>query len=224
MKKTYFISGIDTDCGKTIVTGLIAKYLLLSGKKVITQKMVQTGTEGIADDIIEHRKIMGVPLYEEDKIKITCPYVFHLPASPHLSASLENVTIQSSVIDDSTITLQQKYDVVLLEGAGGLHVPINDSENIIDFLQERNYPLILVSSAKLGSINHTLMSLEVCKNRNIKIAGLIYNNYPANNSAIQNDTINVFQRYLNKYFPTTPIIEIPFIKDNTRVVDFSEML
>ncbi|MEA3505081.1 MAG: dethiobiotin synthase [Bacteroidota bacterium] len=221
--KTYFISGIDTDCGKTIVTGLIAKYLLSTGVKVITQKMVQTGTEDIADDIIEHRKIMGVSLYDEDRDKTTCPYVFKLPASPHLSAKLENITIQSSVIDGSTNTLQNKYDVVLLEGAGGLHVPINSDENIIDFVEQRKYPLILVTSAKLGSINHTLMSLEICYHRKINIAGLIYNNYPANNKAIQKDSVEVFQRYLKKYFPKTPLIEIPYINIENQEVDFSRI-
>ncbi|MDA3780365.1 MAG: dethiobiotin synthase [Bacteroidales bacterium] len=225
MNKTYFISGIDTDCGKTIVTGLISKYLLSINKNVITQKLVQTGTEGIADDIITHRRIMNKTLFAEDKNKKTCPFVFQLPASPHLSAKLENTKIDCSIIDKNTNTLNKNYDIVLLEGAGGLHVPINNNENIIDFIEERNYPLILVTSAKLGSINHTLMSLEICYNRKIKLAGLIYNNHPANNSFIQEDTIEVFRKYLKTHFPKSPLIEIPLFRDtNYPEINFSELL
>ncbi|MEA3317870.1 MAG: dethiobiotin synthase [Bacteroidota bacterium] len=225
MDKTYFISGIDTDCGKTIITGLIAKYLLNTNKNVITQKLVQTGTSGIADDIIAHRKIMNTKLYQEDKNGVTCAYVFKLPASPHLSAKLENTNIDCSLIDKNTKILNNKYETVLLEGAGGLHVPLNKTENIIDFIEKRNYPLILVTSPKLGSINHTLMSLELCYNRKIKLAGLIYNNYPANNQFIKEDTLEVLRKFLNKYYPKAPIIEVPIFENNNYpAIDFSKLL
>ena len=81
---TLFIGGIDTDIGKTYATGVLAKALYNRGLKVITQKLVQTGCEGIAEDIITHRDIMGMPLQALDKDGTTCPYVFSKPASPHL--------------------------------------------------------------------------------------------------------------------------------------------
>ena len=225
MEKTYFISGIDTDCGKTIATGLIAKYLLSINKNVITQKLVQTGTSGIADDIITHRKIMNKTLFAEDKNKITCPYVFKLPASPHLSAKLENTEIDCSIIDKNTKILNNNFDTVLLEGAGGLHVPINNKVNIIDFIEEHNYPLILVTSPKLGSINHTLMSLEICYKRKIKLTGLIYNNHPVNNSFIQKDTLEVIGKFLRKHFPRVPLLEVPKLENNKYpIIDFSELV
>ena len=84
-----FISGIDTDIGKTIATGLLAKALYQKGHKVITQKLVQTGCRDIAEDLITHRNIMGMPLQRIDKEGVTCPYVFSKPASPHLSSALE---------------------------------------------------------------------------------------------------------------------------------------
>ena len=77
----YFISGIDTDAGKSIVTGVIARTLAGKGVRVITQKFIQTGCVGISEDILKHREIMGIPPQEVDKDGTTCPYVMTYPAS-----------------------------------------------------------------------------------------------------------------------------------------------
>ncbi len=156
----YFISGIDTDAGKSIVTGVIARTLLQKGVHVITQKFIQTGCVGISEDILKHREIMGIPPQEVDKDGTTCPYVMTYPASPHLAAEIDRVEIDVERIHRSTEKLDAAYDVVLLEGAGGLYVPVSRQYLTIDYIQEYKHPLILVSSSKLGSINHTLMSLE----------------------------------------------------------------
>lgn len=214
MKKVYFVSGIDTGCGKTIVTGLIARQLLGSGVNVITQKLVQTGSSEIADDILEHRRLMGIDLLEVDREKLTCPYVFNFPASPHLSARLENVTIDCNKITQATRELCKTYELVLLEGAGGLFVPLNDHQLTIDYLQEMQYPLVLVTSSKLGSINHTLMGLEVCKSRIIPVKALVYNHYPNKNELIINESRNVFKKYLEENSPGTALIDCPTLESN----------
>ena len=77
----YFISGIDTDAGKSIVTGVIARTLLQKGVHVITQKFIQTGCVGISEDILKHREIMGIPPQEVDRDGTTCPYVMTYPVS-----------------------------------------------------------------------------------------------------------------------------------------------
>lgn len=110
----YFISGIDTDAGKSIVTGVIARTLLSQGVKVITQKFIQTGCTGISEDILKHRELMEVELYEADKDGTTCPYVMTYPASPHLAAEIDGVHIDVKRIHQSTEKLVSQYDVVLL--------------------------------------------------------------------------------------------------------------
>ena len=214
MTKTIFISGIDTEVGKTMVTGVIARDCIKNNINAITQKLTQTGVVGLAEDIITHRKIMGIELSEFDIKGTTCPYVFKTPASPHLAAELENTEINHEKIKQATNELEKKFDLVLLEGAGGLHVPINNKVNIIDYIQENNYPLILVASSKLGSINHTLLSLELLKNRGIKLLGLVYNEYPNDNADIQKDSIKVFERYMSEWFPDIPVIKFPFKSDS----------
>lgn len=201
MANIFFIGGIDTDCGKTIATGLIARYFHQAGYKTITQKLVQTGGEGIADDIKEHRKIMGTELQDVDLDKTTCPFVYKHPASPHLAAKLENKTFDISVVRKATEKLCQIYDIVLLEGAGGLFVPITDNLLIIDFLKETNYPLILVTSSKLGSINHTLMSLELCKSNKVNLKALIYNEALNTDKLIINDSKEIINQALKKLYP-----------------------
>ncbi len=223
MSKTYFISGIDTDTGKSIATGLMAKWLKIQGKNVITQKMIQTGCVGIAEDILTHRKLMNVELFEEDKDGTTCPITYPYPASPHLSAALENEIIDPVVIRNSTTILSKKYEYLLIEGAGGLHVPLNDQTNILDYIQGEGHPLILVTSSKLGSINHTLMSLEICKIRGIKVAGLIYNHYPNDSQEILEDSSKVFECFLKRWHPDCPLIHMPVMNDNYYEIDFKKI-
>ena len=176
MKGTVlFITGIDTNIGKTFATGMIACALAGKGKRVITQKMIQTGCTEISEDIEMHRKIQGIPFTEEDKAGLTCPYIFTYPCSPHMAAEKDGKTIDLSVITEATRRLQEKYEYVLLEGAGGLMVPNDFHSLTIDYVKEQGYPVILVTSGKLGSINHTLLSLYACKQHGITVPAVVYN-------------------------------------------------
>lgn len=210
----YFISGIDTDAGKSIVTGVIARTLLKKGVKVITQKFIQTGCRGISEDILKHREIMGIEPQEVDKDGTTCPYVMTYPASPHLAAEIDKITIDTAVIRQATEKLTTLYDKVLLEGAGGLFVPVNRHYLTVDYVQDNGYPLILVASSKLGSINHTLMSLELCRLRGIDVKYVVYNDFPNDSEIIKNDSITVIRQYLDDYFPDCKLLELPVIEGN----------
>ena len=202
------ISGIDTGIGKTFVTGLLASALLQQGKKVITQKIVQTGCEGIAEDILEHRRLMVIEVQDADRDGLTCPCVFRYPASPHLSARLEGTRIDLNHIRRSTLALRQRYDLVLLEGVGGLLVPLAPDLLFADYIRDAGYPLLLVTSPRLGSINHTLLSIEACVNRGIVIQGVIYNCFQKVDKLITDDTREVIKHYLGKAGFTAPIINL----------------
>ncbi|WP_298614143.1 dethiobiotin synthase [uncultured Odoribacter sp.] len=210
----YFVSGIDTDTGKSVVTGVIARTLRQKGVNVITQKFIQTGCKGISEDILKHREIMGIEPVEADKEGTTCPYVMTYPASPHLAAEIDKVRLDKEVIQKATEKLLRKYEVVLLEGAGGLYVPVTRDYLTIDYIQEQGYPLILVSSSKLGSINHTLMSLELCRLRGIQVSHVIYNDFPNDSEWIKEDSIKVIRNYIEKYFPLCELWEMPVVKGN----------
>ena len=198
----YFISGIDTSVGKTAATGAIAKALAQAGKRVITQKMIQTGCEQVSEDIEEHRRIQGIPFTEEDREGWTCPYIFSYPCSPHMAAAKDGRTIDLQVITQATERLRERYEYVLLEGAGGLMVP-NDFQSLtIDYIRDQDYPLILVTSGKLGSINHTLLSLFAAEQYGIPVKAIVYNQYPHIEALIEANTLE----YLRIKFPQIPLL------------------
>ncbi|MCG2760936.1 MAG: dethiobiotin synthase [Candidatus Delongbacteria bacterium] len=221
-----FIAGIDTGIGKTFITGLLGRSLIKQNKTVITQKLVQTGCSGISEDIIFHRKIMGIELTEEDKSFQTCSYVFEFPASPHLSASVEKKRIDVERIAASTVQLSQKYDNVLIEGVGGLFVPLTLGYFAIDYIKDQKYPVVLVTSSRLGSINHTILSLEALIIRNIPVRCIIYIRYINEDKIIGDDSPKVFKKYLKqKGFEHVPVIEVPeFNINKIPDIDFSSIM
>lgn len=208
----YFVSGIDTDAGKSIVTGILARTLYRQGVKVITQKFIQTGCRGISEDILKHREIMGIAPQDVDSDGTTCPYVMTYPASPHLAAEIDRISIDTNKIYQATEKLASLYDVVLLEGAGGLYVPVTRDYMTIDYIREKGYPLILVTSSKLGSINHSLMSLELCRIRGINLQYVVYNDFPNDSEWIKNDSITIIRQYLDCYFPACKLLELPVVE------------
>ena len=123
-KNVYFISGIDTDAGKSYATGFLARELNRKGQRTITQKFIQTGNTGHSEDIDLHRRIMGIAPTDDDREGLTMPEIFSYPCSPHLASRIDGRPIDFDKIERATEELSRRYDVVLLEGAGGLMVPL----------------------------------------------------------------------------------------------------
>lgn len=210
---TYFISGIDTDIGKTIATAYLAKQYQAQGKSVITQKLIQTGQDNpqeLAHDLLQHRQLMGIAPTIHDHNRTTCPYIFSLPASPHLAAAKEGQSISPQILHQATQILEAHYDIVFIEGAGGLMVPLAQGYTILDYIVDYQHPLILVSSAKLGSLNHTLLSLAACQARNIEVHTLLYNEYPESHPDITADTQAYLKQHLTQHFPHTHFQTMPY--------------
>ena len=188
-----FITGTDTGVGKSVVTGFLAKYLQAKGFKVITQKWMQTGS-CFSMDINQHLKIMGVAKsVVKAHLQDVCPYIFKLPASPHLAAKVEKRRIRISKIKKSFKLLSSKFDFVIVEGIGGTLVPINKKRLVIDIAYELNLPVLVVAQNKLGAINQVLMTIEALKHRKLKILGIIFNNCPGQNSRILKDNPNIIR-------------------------------
>jgi len=220
------VTGIDTDIGKTVATGLLGRYLLGLGKRVITQKLVQTGCIGISEDIRVHRRLMGQELQPEDHQGLTCSYVFPKPCSPHLAASLAGSRIDPAVIRQATYALAARYEVVLLEGAGGLHVPLIEDFTFLDYLEQESLPLIVVSSPRLGSINHTLSALELGRSRGLNVLGILYNRYYESDREIAEDSAHVFSQALQRYGYQDCVIDFFAVDEYSREkrnLDFSSL-
>ena len=149
---------------------------------------------------------------EEDREGLTMPEIFSYPCSPHLAARIDNRPIDFGKIERATQELARRYDVVLVEGAGGLMVPLTEDYLTIDYIAEKQYPLIFVTSGKLGSINHTLLSFEAIRSRGIQLDTVLYNLYPTvKDTTIQEDTMQYIHRYLDKYFPKSKFVVVPVV-------------
>lgn len=209
MSQAYFISGIDTDAGKSYVTGYLAARMMKDGQKVITQKFIQTGNTGFSEDIDLHRKLMGTGMLPEDLDHTTAPVIFSYPASAQLAARLDGREIDLDAIDSATARLKELYDIVLIEGAGGLMVPVTDDFFTIDYVSSRRLPLMLVTNGVLGSINHTILSLEAVKARGIELVALLYNEHFDTDKVISEDTRGFLRRYLSRHFPAARFATIP---------------
>jgi dethiobiotin synthetase len=213
-----FVGGIDTGIGKTVVTGLIGRYLVRRGGRAVTQKLVETGGEGVSKDIRSHRRLMGMELLPEDREGLTCPYLFPFPASPHLAAAREGVTIDPAVIERATDTLLDRFEDVVIEGVGGLAVPLTEEVTTLDYLAGKSYPLVIVSSPRLGSINHTLLTLRAARERGLDLLGIAYNLESSADPAIVDDSRRLFRRSLEKEGFPNLVIDIP-LRDSASPAD-----
>lgn len=151
-----FITGTDTNVGKTLISSWIALHTGFSYFKPI-----QTGTRD-GSDSLEVQKLSDTKIYPES-------YAYKEPLSPHLAAKLEN-----DIIDIEKIALPQSHNLII-EGAGGALVPINDKYLMVDLIKKLDASVILVARTTLGTINHTLLSLEALRSRNITVLGVIMN-------------------------------------------------
>lgn len=209
-RNIYFVTGIDTDAGKSYATGFIARRWNNEGHRTITQKLIQTGNTGYSEDIDLHRRIMGIDHTEEDEAGYTMPEIFTYPASPHLASRLDGRPVDFRKIEKATGILSGRYDRVLLEGAGGIMVPLTEDYLTIDYIREKDYPVIFVTSGKLGSINHTLLSLEAIRSRGIRLEMVAYNLYPVpEDQTVSRDTKKYIRRYFQRHFPQAGFMEIP---------------
>ncbi len=221
-----FVTGIDTGVGKSVATGLIARWLARRGRTVITQKLVQTGCRGpVAEDIAVHRRLMGTGLLDDDHDGTTCPWIFAFPGSPELAARLEGRVVDADVIDRATDRLEARFEYVLIEGVGGALVPLAGSWTVLDHVARRRYPLIVVGSLRLGSINHTLLTLEAAQRRGVEVRGLVLNMRHPAPPEIAADSKRVFADALLRHGYPPVIVEIPELRDEAALpeVDFAPL-
>jgi len=211
--KGIFVTGTDTGVGKTIVSACLLWKLREKGIKAGYFKPVQTGAEnGIPSDAEFCKKILGL----EEPYEALCGYILKLPASPHLAGSVEGIEIKPEVILEKFNQLLQKYEFLVVEGAGGLLVPINlKGYYIRELAKDLGLPLIITARAKLGTINHTLLTIESAKRAGLKILGVILTPFPKKASIIEKDNAEVIEK-LGEVKVIGKLPEIPLNKEGIK--------
>ncbi|MEE9174714.1 MAG: dethiobiotin synthase [Thermodesulfobacteriota bacterium] len=173
--KGIFVTGTDTGVGKTVVTAAIAWNLTQAGKRVALMKPVQTGTIVSGPTDIEFvQKVLGA----DYSLDVSCPYMFSDPVAPLVASMLVGERIDIKKIKDSYSRLSSDNDFVIVEGAGGLLVPILEDYFMSDLALELDLPVLIVTRPNLGTLNHTFLTLESAKKRGLDVAGIVISNFP----------------------------------------------
>ncbi|MFH1282551.1 MAG: dethiobiotin synthase [bacterium] len=171
--KGIFITGTDTEVGKTYAACSIAHVLKELGLKFGVFKPFAAGER---TDAFMLKKNSGI----KDNIDIVNPLFFKYPLAPDCSASLEGKKINVESAFHSFNILKKRYSFILVEGIGGIMVPITNKYLLIDFIKDLNYPVVIVARSGLGTINHTILTIEALRKKGIKILGIIYNKFNKN--------------------------------------------
>ncbi|MGB5158904.1 ATP-dependent dethiobiotin synthetase BioD [Desulfobacterium sp. N47] len=175
-EKGVFITATDTEVGKTFVSALLLKALLKQNIKAGYFKPVASGcqTENgflVSEDLLYVEKFTGIKM-EHD---LHCPVRYQKPLAPVVAAELEKKPVDPVKIKKAFELLKQKYSALIVEGIGGVMVPLSKNYLVLDLIADFNLPALIVSRPTLGTINHTLLTISVLKNKGIPIAGFLTN-------------------------------------------------
>jgi len=177
-----FVTGTGTEVGKTVVAATIAHTLAGEGQRVHVFKPAVTGLdEGVETD---HALLRGASGSDQSDDQIA-PYRYGPPASPHLAAALAGEGIDPECLRQAARTAAEDADVLICEGVGGLLVPLSPTYLVRDLAADLGYPLVVVASPGLGTINHTLLTIESARNAGLHIATAVLNPWPEEPSEIE---------------------------------------
>lgn len=171
--KTLFVTGTDTEAGKTYISGLLLRFFKEKGMVAGYQKWVSTGDSDSAADLVQTLATADVP-FNPEKLDEQVPYRFELPASPHLAAEQENRQVDPEVIVNSFRELSAKHEMLIVEGVGGLLVPLRRDLLLADLLADLHLQTLVVARSGLGTLNHTLLTLEALRKRDIPVFGVVF--------------------------------------------------
>jgi dethiobiotin synthetase len=171
------ITATDTAAGKSVVCGQLTAFMTETGWDVTTQKWVQTGSGRPAEDMEVHRR-MAPAAGRHDPKGLRCPYCFPLPASPHLAAAEDGASIEIEELERAFRRLDERHDAVLVEGVGGALVPLTEEVLVADLAARLGLAAVVVVPNVLGCINHSLLTAEALRSRDIPLLGFIFNTLP----------------------------------------------
>ncbi|MBN1257422.1 MAG: dethiobiotin synthase [Planctomycetes bacterium] len=174
-----FITGTSTEVGKTVISAGLLRLCINAGMDALPMKPIQTGCEETAiglssPDLQFSLEAAGLVLNEEE-LALASPYRYLPACSPHLAAKLAGNRIEISEITECADQLLQRHELLLVEGAGGVMVPLDESQTMLDLMKVLGYPVLLVAHVGLGTINHALLSLEILRQASLEVLGVVFN-------------------------------------------------
>ncbi len=214
--KSVFITGTDTDVGKTIVAAALAAFLHSKKINVGVFKPCESGCLKNAQGelIPEDAQFLKQMSASQDSLDQINPYRFEAPLAPGLAAELENKEIDLEILHQKFLELQALHEVVLVEGAGGLMVPLSKTQNVMHLIQKLQIPVLLVARNGLGTLNHTLLSLELLQKEKVEILGVVFNQTQPDEDLSAKYNLQTLRAWTSvPVLGTFPYIQKPFQRD-----------
>ncbi len=205
MKRGYFITGTDTGVGKTLIAAALIHGFAAAGGRVVGMKPVAAGAElsdgqWLNEDVSQLRAAANV----DAPLASVNPYVFAPPIAPHIAASQAGVVISLDRIKTAFADLAALADVVVVEGAGGFLVPLNERQDMGDLAVRLDLPVILVVGMRLGCINHALLTVAAIESRGLPLAGWVANVVDAEMPYLEENLAALQQRISAPHLGTVP--------------------
>ncbi len=171
-----FVTATDTDIGKTLITGALARLWHEAGQKVAAFKPIATGCHLRDDELVsEDAEFLAYCLEGYPANEVICPVRYQLPLSPRAAEEAEGKPIDWSVIQQSYADLVHHHDLVLVEGIGGILVPLSPGYTVLDMIVDMGLPVLVVARAGLGTLNHTALTVAACRTAGVAIQGIVLN-------------------------------------------------
>jgi dethiobiotin synthetase len=211
--RSIFITATDTGVGKTLVSGLLLQFL--SGRSINCgyQKWASSGSaENPAD--LEFCLQTADIIPDPELLDLQVPYRFDFPASPHLAAELENKEVAPDIIVDAYRQMTDRYDFLIVEGVGGLLVPLRRDLLLADLLARLQIPTLIVTRSGLGTLNHTLLTIEALRSRQIEISGVIFTDDENDDDILVRDNI----RTIEEIGKVEILGHLPFCRDRKDLI------
>jgi len=205
MADGVFVTGTGTEVGKTVVAATIARTLAGEGKRVAVFKPAVTGLdEGVETDYELLRRASGSEQSDEE----IAPYRYGPPASPHLAAALAGEEIDPARLREAAATAANGANAIVCEGVGGFLVPLSRGYLVRDLVVDLGYPLVVVAAPGLGTINHTLLTIEAARAAGLEVAAVVLNPWPEEPSEIERDNRETIATLAGVELMTLPRLDL----------------
>lgn len=211
MAKGFFVTGTDTGVGKTVTTAALIKTAHLLGFKAGGMKPIETGCLKEGDVLVpSDGMFIKTVAHMEETVKHISPCCFENPIAPLPASEIEGISVDFERIQKAYTDLSKNYDVIIVEGIGGLLVPIKRDYFVLDLARDFGLPLIVVSRPGLGTINHTMLTVNYAIKEGLVVAGIIINySQPSEGTLAENTNPEIIKK-----ISPVPIIGIfPYLKD-----------
>lgn len=189
-KKGLFITATDTGVGKTLIAGAIARLLTDAGLRVGVYKPIASGCgRGPYGLVSADAEFLSSCIDNSDPVTIINPISYETPAAPFVCQAKEDRVVDFEAIASIYQSLCQRKDIVIVEGIGGVRVPISDGVDVLTLMREFSLPVVVVARPNLGTINHTLLTVDAIRAAGLFVAGIIINGFSVATAGVAEETV-----------------------------------